>query len=458
MRLRTFVTALSIVIVLAARCGFVQVSAAQDASPNGQPSLIRDAEIESIIRTWWTPILRAASLDPQAVHIYIVSDPAINSFVAGGQNLFLNTGTLLRSETPNQIIGIMAHETGHIAGGHLARSERAMRNATIASIIAMAAGVAAGVAGHNPDAATAGVLGGANVGEQTFMHFSIGQEASADHAALTFLDRSHQSARGLLQFFEMLQQDELLSGQREDPYLRDHPLTQDRINYVRDHVASSPWSGAKDPPEWIELHKLMKAKLDAFLNAPSQVLARYKADDQSIPARYARAIAYYRVPELKQALALIDGLIASEPHNPYFEELKGQMLFENGRVKDSLAPYQQAVALAPDSALLKIEAAQVELETEDAALVPKAMTLLNEASPFESDNSELWRLLAIAYGRSGNMGMMSLSLAEQSMADGDWTTARQQAARAMKLLPPGAQRQRAQDIADDARRSRTRDE
>jgi len=453
-RFRTIITAFS--IVLAARAGFMPMAFAQDSNSSDQPQIIRDAEIEGIIRTWWTPILRAASLDPQATHIYIVQDPEINSFVAGGQNLFLNTGLLLRSQSPNQVVGIMAHETGHIAGGHLVRSDRAMTKAMIASIIAMAAGLAAGVAGHNSDAAAAGVLGGAEMGERNFMAFSVGQEASADHAALSFLDRSHQSARGLLQFFEMLQQDEMLAGLKEDPYLRDHPLTQDRVNYVRDHVAHSQWSDAKDPPEWIEMHKIMKAKLDAFMNAPAQVLARYKADDQSIPARYARAIAYYRVPELKQALALIDGLIAAEPRNPYFQELKGQMLFENGHVADAVAPYQQAVALAPDSALLKIEAAQVELECEDAKLLGPAMVQLNEASHIESDNPDLWRFLAIAYGRTGNMGMMSLSLAEQSMANGDWRGARQQAARAIRLLPPGAQRQRAQDLADDATRERER--
>ncbi len=456
MRLRTIVTALS--IMLAARSGVVQVAFAQDSNPSDQPQLIRDAEIEGIIRTWWTPILRAASLDPQATHIYIVEDPEINSFVAGGQNLFLNTGLLLRSQSPNQVVGIMAHETGHIAGGHLVRSDKAMTKAMIASVIAMAAGLAAGVAGRNSDAAAAGVLGGAELGERNFMAFSIGQEASADHAALNFLDRSHQSARGLLQFFEMLQQDEMLAGEKEDPYLRDHPLTQDRINYVRDHVAHSQWSDAKDPPEWIEMHQIMKAKLDAFMNAPSQVLARYKADDQSIPARYARAIAYYRVPELKQALALIDGLIAAEPHNPYFEELKGQMLFENGHVADAVAPYQQAVALAPDSALLKIEAAQVELECDDAKLTQQALVQLDDASHIEGDNPDLWRFLAIAYGRTGNMGMAALAIAEQNMANGDWRGARQEAARAIKLLPPGAQRQRAQDIADDATRSRQRDD
>jgi predicted Zn-dependent protease len=322
----------------------------------------------------------------------------------------------------------------------------------------MVAGAAAAAASRSPDAAAAAILGGSGVGERSFLNFSIAQEASADHAALTFLDRTHQSARGMLEFFQILEQEELLSGQREDPYLRTHPLTRDRVTYIREHVDHSPWSNAPDPPEWVLQHQRMKAKLDAFLSPPAQALAKYKADDKSVATRYARAIAYYRVPQLKQALELIDGLIAEAPNDPYFEELKGQMLFENGRVKDAVEPYQRANDLKPDSALLKIELAQVQLETDDPALVPKALTLLNGAARFESDNGDLWRLLAVAYGRSGNMGMMALSLAEQGMADGNWNDARQQAGRATKLLPPGPQRQRAQDIADDARRSKDRDD
>ena len=413
---------------------------------------IRDAEIESDILTWWTPILEVAGLDPHAVHIYIVNDPTLNSFVAGGQNLFLNTGTLLRSASPNQLIGIMAHETGHIAGGHLARSEEAMHNASIESIIGMMAGVAATIGSRGGGAGGAAVLSGEEMGMRSYLAFSVVQEASADHAALTFLDRSHQSARGLLQFFEILQQEELLSGQHEDPYLRTHPLTSQRIGYIREHVATSPWSNAKDPPAWIAMHARMKAKLAAFLDPPADTLAQYKADDNSVPARYARAIAYYRIPELDKALGLVNGLIKDYPDDPYFAELKGQMLFENGHVTEAVAPYERAVQLKPDNALLRIELAQVELETNDPALAPKALTMLNGAVTYENRNPDAWRLLAIAYGRQGNMGMAALSLAEQAMANGDNKDARLESARAIKLLPYGAQRQRAQDIADAAQR------
>ena len=427
------------------------------AAADDTPGFIRDAEIENIIRTWWTPIILAAGLDPQAVHIYLVNDPTLNSFVAGGQNLFLNTGTLAAQRKPQPD----RRHHGPRDRPHRRRASVAQRAGDARTPPSRASSPwrpapRSAVVGHSPDAGAAAVLGGAGVSERSFLSFSVTQEASADHAAMTFLDRAHLSARGLLEFFGILEKEEMLAGQREDPYLRTHPLTRDRINYVRDHVEHSQWSNVPDPPDWIAMHKLMKAKLAAFLDAPSQTLAAYKEDDNSVPARYARAIAYYRIPQLKNALELIDGLIKDAPNDPYFQELKGQMLFENGRVKDAIAPYERAVALKPDSALLRIELAQVELESDDASQVPKALAFLNGATPFEGDNADLWRLLAIAYGRSGNMGMAALSLAEQGMADGDFNAARQEAARAIKLLPPGAQRQRAQDIADDARRSRDR--
>lgn len=447
MLLRSLIRALC--VLLATSVALAGRAAAQE--PMG---FIRDAEIESIIRTYATPIFTVAGLDPEAVHIYIVTDPSLNSFVAGGQNLFINTGTLLRSDRPNQLVGIIAHETGHIAGAHLARSIEAMHNASVESIIGMILGAAAAAAARGDPNGGAAMMGGAMMGQGSFMRFSITQEASADQAALTFLDRTHQSARGLLEFFQILEGQELLSQSRQSPYLQTHPLTTERVETVRNHVANSPYSDVPDPPAWIAMHQRMKAKLGAFLGAPAQVLAQYQPNDNSVPARYARAIAYYRIPDMKNALPTIDGLIHDFPEDPYFNELKGQMLFENGRIGEAVAPYERAVKLKPDAPLLRIELAQVQLETNDPALVPKALAQLNDAVRFEDLNPEAWRLLAVAHGRSGNMGMMSLSLAEQGMAEGDYSMASQEAIRAIKLLPPGPARLRAEDLRDEARRDK----
>ena len=414
-------------------------------------SFLRDAETEHALRLWMTPIWKAAGLDPDAVHVYVVNDPTLNSFVAGGQNIFLNSGTIMKAKSPNQLVGVMAHETGHIAGGHLARKTQIMKNAMIESVIGMVLGGAASALGHG-NSGGAGVLAGADVGQRAFLANSVTIEASADQAAMRYLDRTRESARGLLEFFEYLQQEEFLSAQRRDPYLTDHPLTDERVNYLREHVAHSPYSDAKDPPEWVSQFNLIKAKLGAFLGAPSQVLASYQTNDNSEPARYARAIAYYRIPDLKNAIPAIDALIKDYPNNPYYNELKGQMLFENGRVAEAVAPYQRAVQLAPSEPLLNIELAQVQLETNDAKYLTAAKSELTSALQGESDNPDAWRSLAIVYGREGNIGMAALAISEQNMAAGNYKQAIGQAQRAQQLLPPGPQRQRAQDLLAEAKR------
>jgi predicted Zn-dependent protease len=426
------------------------VFAVTQARAQDDLSMLRDAEIEADLHAFEDPIYRAAGMDPEALHIYLVNDMQLNSFVAGGQNIFMNVGTIMRAETPNQLIGIMAHETGHIAGGHIARSEDGMRKAEIEGIAAMVLGAAIGaVSGGEGGAA---ILGASGVAERAWLQYSVEQEARADQAALTFLDRTRQSAKGLLQFFQILQQQEFLSGQKEIPYLRTHPLTQERIEYVTEHVQNSPYSNNSDTPENISLLKHMKAKLAGFLQAPATTLGQYPESNTSEIARYARAIAWYRVPDLAKAVPAIDALIRDYPNNPYYAELKGQMLFENGHIAEAVGPYRTASTLDPTSMLLRTELAQVELETQDQKLVKNARFNLEEVTRHEIENPEAWRLLAVAYGRSNEMGLASLALAEEGAAKGDHDMARHEALRAVQSLPAGPARQRAQDIADEAKR------
>jgi predicted Zn-dependent protease len=392
---------------------------------------LRDTEIERDIKTLAAPIWRAAGLAPEDVGIYLIDDDQINSFVAGGQQIFINTGLIEQAKTPNQLIGVIAHETGHIAGGHLYRGEEAMHNASIEAIIAMVLGAAAGFAGHSG----APLLAAEGVGVQSYLGFSIAQEATADHAAMNYLDRACLSARGLLQFFETLQSQEMLDGDRSNEWTQDHPLTSERIDYVRDHVAHARCSNAPDRPGSAELLRVIQAKLHAYLDPPSKTLASYPEADKSELARYARAIAYYRIPDLARAVPAIDGLIHDFPKNPYYRELKGQMLFENGHVRDAVRPYEEAVRLMPSAPLLRIELSQVYIETGDPALNKRAIGYLDDASREEGRDSEVWHFLAVAYGRDNQMGMAALSLAEQALADGKKKEATQQARRAQQLLP-----------------------
>jgi predicted Zn-dependent protease len=423
-----------IFFVLTAVVALVEAALAHDVGGGNHVSLLRDTEIEADIHAMMTPIWKAAGLDPEAVHVYLVSDDSINSFVAGGQNIFINSGLLLRADRPNQLIGVLAHETGHIAGGHLYKGAEAMHNASIEEIIAIAAAVAATVASRGSGGGAA-LLGASGVGERAYLSFSVTQEATADHAAMNYLDATHQSAGGLLQFFEKLQTEELLIGEHEDPYLMDHPLTQQRIDYVREHVERSPYSNNPDPPLYVEMLKRCQAKTAAFTEPPESTLAKYPEGDHSLLARYARAIAFYRLPDLDKAVPAIDALIRDYPPDPYFRELKGQMLFENGHIAQAVQPYEEALRLTPAAPLLRIELAQVYVENNDPSQNKRAIAYLSDALRTEDKDVDAWHLLATAYGRDNQIGMAALSLAEEGLAADDKKKATGEAVRAEHLLP-----------------------
>jgi predicted Zn-dependent protease len=305
-----------------------------------------------------------------------------------------------------------------------------MKNASIETIIAMVAAIGASVAGGSG----APMIAAAGVGQRAYMSFSVSQEATADHAALNYLDRSGQSSRGLLQFFEILQAGEPLSGEATDPWARTHPLTAARIDYIRHHIETSRLADVPDSPQSVELLKMVQMKLHAFLDDPTATLRAYPESNQSPDARYARAIAYYRIPKLDKALPAIDALIRDFPKNPYYRELKGQMLFENGRTREAIAPYEEAVKLAPNAALLRMSLSQVYIESGDAALNKRAIAYLNDAARVEGREGMLWRFLATAYGRDNQLGMAALSLAEEALANGKKKDAQQQAQRAKQIL------------------------
>jgi len=408
------------------------------AAPAAAQGIIRDAEIEATIRAYADPLFRAAGLDAAAIKVHLLQDDRINAFVAPGMNMFINTGLLMRADRPNQVIGVIAHETGHIAGGHLVRIQDELHNATVESIAALLLGVGAGIATGNGGIGAGAALLGQSIATRDLLKYSRTQEASADQAGMTFLDATHQSSRGMLEFFEKLEGEEYLLGGNQDPYVQTHPLTRDRIDSVAAHVAKSPYSDAKDSPELIEKHQRLLAKLRGFLWPLDRVLLTYPLTDTSVPARYARSIAYFRVSRLKEALAQIDSLIQEQPDDPFFLEQKGQFLFQNGRLADALPLYQQAADLKPREALIRQELGWVQLETEQPQLVKPSIINLEFASHVESNDPTTWQLLAVAYGRDGQLAMSALAQAEQAMASGNKKEARAQARRALKGLPSGS--------------------
>ncbi|MGQ3299759.1 M48 family metalloprotease [Reyranella sp.] len=418
-------------------------------------NLIRDAEIESTIRTFTIPIWKAAGLDPNGVEIMLVQDGSLNAFVAGGQRIFINTGLIMRTERPNQLIGVMAHESGHIAGGHLARMQEELRNLSTLQILetilaggAMAGGAAAG--------AGAGGTGGGHGGGtgrpmapgslMSFLKYTQTQESAADQAAITYLQRTGQSPKGTIEFLRYLQREEKLAINRRDPYLTTHPLTPERIAAFEQAAANSPYANTSDTPQFLMLHQRMVAKLYGFV-APDMALQRYAEADRSVPARYARAIALYRKGTLGSALLTIDGLLKEYPTDPYFHEVRAQMLYENGRAAESIPSYRRAVQLAPSAAILKIDFARALLDVNSPDNDREAMRNLDLAMQQEAGSFELWRLMATGYSKLGNQGMTSLARAEMATLRGQRAEAQSHAEAASRQLPAGTPAwQRAQDL------------
>lgn len=407
--------------------------------------LIRDAEIEHTLREYADPIFRADGLKPSAVNLFIVQDDSLNAYVAGGANMFIHTGMIMACETPDMLLGVMAHEAGHITGGHLARGAENLKNVQLGSILTFVLGAAAAAATGRGEAAAAVLSGGQNVVARRFFSFSRANEESADQSALGVLDKLGISASGMAKVFELLRRNERAHSGSPDPYMLTHPLTGLRIDHVRNHAEKAKVPYGAFPKALDVANQRMIAKLFSFISSPEKTLIRYPVSNKSVAARMARAIAYYKMPDLTRSLAEIDGLIAEEPNDPFLHELKGQILFENNRTKDALAPYQAAVRLLPNSALLLSDLAKVELAQNDPALLSSAVAHMEKSNVLDDANASNWRLLATGYGKQGNMGMSNLALAEEALLLDQPDLAIRNAEMALPLLN-GPAKVRANDI------------
>lgn len=401
--------------------------------------IIRDSEIESYMNQWFAPIFKANSMDPNQVKIILVQNNDVNAFVAGGSNIFFFTGLLQKTQDPSELIGVMAHELGHISGGHLVRGREAMEQASYESILGTIIGIGTAVATGNSGAAGAGSSAGNSLATRRFLAKTRTFESSADQAAITSMRRAGINPTGLLTFMQKLQGQELLPASQQSEYVRSHPLTINRIESIKAGVEKSGQQDKPLPAEWVAQHKRMVAKLMGYIT-PEHVAWSYDDKDQSIPARYARAVAYYRTNKIDMALSEIDALIKTEPNNPFFYELKGQMLVEFGRVEQGIAPLQKAVNLRPNDGLLRtaLGHAQIETAQDSDKKLSEAIENLKIANRAEPRSTYVHRLLATAYGRQKNDGYARLHLAEEALLQNKKEYAKQQAEIALKTLPPNS--------------------
>jgi predicted Zn-dependent protease len=401
------------------------------------PSFLRDTESEQLLREYTRPILRAAGLEKQNIQMVIINDGQFNAFVADGRRIFVNYGAMMQSQTPNQIIGVLAHETGHLAGGHLAKMREQIANAQTQMIIAMLLGAGAMVAGARGGAGSGLTNAGAaafsapgEVIKRTLIAYVRQQEENADKAGVKFLTATGQSAKGMWETFKRFSDESLFAAAGADPYLQTHPMPADRVRALEELARSSPYWDKKDDPALQLRHDMVRAKISAFMERQETVYRRYPMSDNSLPARYAHAITTYLHGDLRSAIAQIDGLIALQPSNPYFYEVRGQALLEGGKPVEAIAPLRKAVQLSNNAPLMEMLLGQALVATDNNANTDEAVAILRAAVARETEAPLGYMQLAMAYGRKGDYAQADLASAQAAYLRGDNKTARDLASRA----------------------------
>lgn len=377
--------------------------------------IISDEETEQFLADIIRPLFKAANIPFNRNNIFIVEDNSLNAFVSDGNHLFIHTGTIIKADNVNELVGVIAHETGHIMGGHILRQKlKAQDMNEVALVSAILAGAGAALSGRG-DVAMAVMLGGQSSALNHYTSYRTSEERSADEAANKLLNATHQSPQGILQFMKKISQDNMLNGRVETPYFRTHPITTERIAFFEQKVKSSPYS-AQSPydDEFLRI----KAKLKAYLLPPNQVLQEYPLTRKDIPAQYAQATAYLKLLKFDTSLQIIDNLIVKEPQNPFFYELKGQILLETGKLNEAKQNFAKAYNLLPNSYLMQLNYAQAILEDNPSKEeAKKAVDLINR-SLLISPKAFSWMLLAKAYGIIGDMAWANYASAEYSFRIG----------------------------------------
>ena len=424
-------------VTLATALALAPASSAPAQENRGPPTL-RDTETEQLLRDYTRPILRAAGLEKQNIQPVIINNGTFNAFVADGRRIFVNYGAILQSETPNQLIGVLAHETGHLAGGHLSKLREQLAQAQTQMIIAMLLGAGAMVAGARSGSSNNGL---ANAGaaavtapqemiRRSLLSYQRQQEENADRAGVKFLTATSQSAKGMYETFKRFTSESLFAATGADPYLQSHPMPAERVAALEELARASSFWEKKDDPALQLRHDMIRAKISAFMERQDTVFRRYPLSNDSAPARYARAITTYLHGDLRSALTQIDALIQQQPNNAYFHELRGQALLEGGRPAEAIAPLRRAVQLSNSAPLIEMLLGQALVATDNKAYTDEAVAILRAAVARETEAPLGYTQLAMAYGRRGDYAEADLASAQAAFLRGDNKTARELASRA----------------------------
>lgn len=432
-----------LMLALALTMSLVPPAAAQEA----RTTVLRDAEAELLFRDLSRPLISAAGLSPASVDVVLVSDPEINAFVTAGQRVFIHSGLILAADDVNELQGVIAHELGHVAGGHSIRLQQGIDRASGLSIATLVLGALAMAAGAG-EAAMGIMMAGQRMALGNLLAFSRTQESSADQAGAKYLSAAGVSGKGILDFFGKLQNQEYrLAVYATESYDRTHPLSNERVAALTQTFAKDPAWGRPPDAALDARFQRVKAKLHGFSN-PKQATVKFPESDQSVPAHYARAYAYHVGGYPEKALSEADALLSGDPLDPFFLELKGQILLESGRPADAIAPLREATDLSGNSPLIASMLGHALIATEKAQYFPEAKQVLKAAVGRDNENSFAWYQLGIIYDREGDPARAALATAERNNLEGKPKLALASAETAMKGIAANSPDYlRAQDIA-----------
>ncbi|HEY0113122.1 MAG TPA: M48 family metalloprotease [Allosphingosinicella sp.] len=426
----------------------IALSFAVTARPALAQSILRDAETEALFKDMSRPIVEAAGLRPADVQVVLIHDRSINAFVAGGQIVYIHSGLISAAESANEVQGVIAHEVGHITGGHVIGIQQGIKVATGIMLLSLVLGGLAMAAGAGE--AGAGIMAaGERAAMGKFLAFSRTQESAADQAGASFLTKSGISGKGSLSFFKKLQNQEFRYAiPQEDAYARTHPLSGERIAALEEtYKANEGWSRPSDPALEARFQRV-KAKLTGYVDDPKRTLVQYPEHKKTVPARYARAYAWHKSAYPEKALAEVESLIGEAPADPYFHELKGQILLESGRPAEALASLRESVKYAPDQPLISALLGHALISTEKPGHFEEAKQVLRSAIGRDNSNPFAWYQLGIVHDREGDEGRAALATAERYNLQGQPRLALAHAEQALKSIPTGTSDWlRAQDIA-----------
>ena len=420
--------------------------AQEPGAGQNMPGVIRDAETEQLLRDYATPIFKAAGVNGGATKIILIGDRSFNAFVANGRKIFVNVGAIMEAKAPSEIIGVLAHETGHIAGGHLAGIHAEMAKAQIFAIAGMlvGAGGAVATARSNRPGSSVGVdsagamgmlLGPQELVRRSLLSYVRSQEESADRAAVKYLQSTGQSAKGLLVTLERFENESLFKTSSLDPYTLSHPLPRERLSNLETAAKASPTFNAAEQPGLQARHDLVRAKLVGFMGTTSEISRRYPLSDQSLAGKYARAVSAYRFGRIADAQQQIDALIAAQSNNPYFHELKGQALLESGKARESLGPLRKAVGMAPQGLPIKVMLGHALVAADQA---DEAIKVLTQVTQSDVEDGAAFQYLSMAHDKKGNVPQSQLAAAQGFFLNGRYIEARTQADRAKRQFAEGS--------------------